>query len=87
MRGCSIGTPTWPNHAPIVHGVGLEIVDYPYYERGQAVIRFDAMMDAIGRRGRGDIVLLHGCCHNPTGADLDDEQWAEVDRASSPSAG
>ena len=75
------GTPTWPNHAPIVHGVGLETVDYPYYERGQAVIRFDAMMDAIGAARAGDIVLLHGCCHNPTGADLDLDQWRDVTRA------
>ena len=74
------GTPTWPNHAPIIHGVGLETVDYPYYERGQAVLRFDAMMDAIGRASAGDIVLLHGCCHNPTGADLEPDQWAEVAR-------
>ena len=74
------GTPTWPNHAPIVHGVGLETVDYPYYERGQAVIRFDAMKDALGEARAGDIVLLHGCCHNPTGADLDADQWAEVTR-------
>lgn len=74
------GTPTWPNHAPIIHGVGLETVDYPYYERGQAVVRFDAMMDAIGQARAGDIVLLHGCCHNPTGADLDSDQWAEVTR-------
>ena len=75
------GTPTWPNHAPIVHGVGLETVDYPYYERGQAVIRFDAMMDAIRGARAGDIVLLHGCCHNPTGADLDLDQWREVTNA------
>jgi aromatic-amino-acid transaminase len=75
------GTPTWPNHAPIIHGVGLETVDYPYYERGQAVIRFDAMMDAIGQARAGDIVLLHGCCHNPTGADLEPDQWAEVTKA------
>ncbi|MEO7409849.1 MAG: aromatic amino acid transaminase [Sphingomicrobium sp.] len=75
------GTPTWPNHAPIVHGVGLETIDYPYYERGQSVIRFDAMMDAIRGARAGDIVLLHGCCHNPTGADLDPDQWADVTRA------
>ena len=76
-----IGTPTWPNHVPLIDGVGLRIDEYPYYERGQAVIRFDAMLDAIGRARPGDIVLLHGCCHNPTGADLDLDQWRDVTRA------
>ncbi len=76
-----LGTPTWPNHAPIVDGVGLRVETYPYYERGQAVVRFDAMMDDIGRAQAGDVVLLHGCCHNPTGADLDFDQWVEVTRA------
>jgi aspartate/tyrosine/aromatic aminotransferase len=76
-----LGTPTWPNHAPIIEGVGLEVGEYPYYERGQAVIRFDAMLDAIRGARAGDVVLLHGCCHNPTGADLDFDQWREVTRA------
>jgi aspartate/tyrosine/aromatic aminotransferase len=75
------GTPTWPNHAPIIDGVGLRTVDYTYCERGQAVVRFDAMMDAIGQADAGDVVLLHGCCHNPTGADLEPGQWAEVTSA------
>ena len=73
-----IGGPTWPNHPPIVRSVGLQIVDYPYYERGQATIRFEDMIEALGDGRPGDIALLHGCCHNPTGADLDDEQWEKV---------
>ena len=76
-----IGTPTWPNHPPLVTGSGLEVVTYPYYERGQGAIRFDALMAAVGAARRGDVVLLHGCCHNPTGADLDAGQWAEVTAA------
>lgn len=75
-----VGTPTWPNHQPIISGVGLEIVDYPFYERGQGAIRFDAMVEALNAARPGDIALLHGCCHNPTGADLSDEQWVEVTR-------
>jgi aromatic-amino-acid transaminase len=75
-----VGTPTWPNHAPIIHGVGLETVEHPYYERGQGVVRFDDMIAALEGGHGGDVVLLHGCCHNPTGADLDDEQWREVTR-------
>ena len=73
-----VGSPTWPNHPPIIGSVDLEIVDYPYYERGQGSIRFDAMMDALSSARAGDIALLHGCCHNPTGADLDDDQWRQV---------
>ena len=74
------GTPTWPNHEPIIDGVGLETIDYTYYERGQGVVRFDAMMDAVADADAGDIILLHGCCHNPTGADLEPDQWAEITR-------
>jgi aromatic-amino-acid transaminase len=75
-----VGTPTWPNHPPIVRSVGLEVQDYPYYERGQAKIRFEDMLGALNDARPGDVALLHGCCHNPTGADLDDAQWREVAR-------
>jgi aspartate/tyrosine/aromatic aminotransferase len=73
-----IGTPTWPNHPPIVESVGLAVSEYPYYERGQAVIRFEDMLAALASGEPGDVALLHGCCHNPTGADLSDEQWRQV---------
>src|SRR3954451_22784735 len=73
-----LGTPSWPNHAPIVRAVGLETVEYPYYERGQGTIRFEDMIAALRSGEPGDVALLHGCCHNPTGADLDDRQWGEV---------
>jgi aromatic-amino-acid transaminase len=58
----------------------LEAVEYPYYERGQAVVRFDEMIEVLSSGLPGDVALLHGCCHNPTGADLKDEQWREVTR-------
>lgn len=73
-----VGTPTWPNHVPIISGTDLEIVEYPYYDRKAREVRFDAMMAAIDDAAVGDVVLLHGCCHNPTGADLDDGQWRKV---------
>jgi aspartate/tyrosine/aromatic aminotransferase len=73
-----VGSPTWPNHPPTIRAVGLEIVDYPYYERGQAVIRFEDMIAALEDGEAGDVALLHGCCHNPTGADLNEEQWRQV---------
>ena len=75
-----VGTPTWPNHPPIIRSVGLQIVEYPYYDRDACSIRFDAMVSGLKEARAGDVVLLHGCCHNPTGADLDDDQWAQVTR-------
>jgi aromatic-amino-acid transaminase len=75
-----MGSPTWPNHPPIARAVGLEIVDYAYYERGQAAVRFEDMGAALEAAEPGDVALLHGCCHNPTGADLTDDQWREVAR-------
>jgi aspartate/tyrosine/aromatic aminotransferase len=75
-----LGTPSWPNHAPIIRAVGLECVEYPYYERGQATIRFEDMVATLSNGEAGDVALLHGCCHNPTGADLSDEQWREITR-------
>jgi aromatic-amino-acid transaminase len=75
-----VGGPTWPNHPPLIRAVGLPQVDYPYYERGQGAIRFEDMIEALRSAGPGDIALLHGCCHNPTGADLDEDQWREVVR-------
>ena len=76
-----VGTPTWPNHPPIIQAVGLEVEEYPYYERGQGAIRFEDMLAALDGARSGDVALLHGCCHNPTGADLSEDQWREVVRA------
>jgi aromatic-amino-acid transaminase len=73
-----LGAPSWPNHAPIIRGVGLECVEYPYYERGQGIIRFEDMIAALKSAEQGDVALLHGCCHNPTGADLSEDQWRET---------
>ncbi|MFL6734869.1 MAG: aromatic amino acid transaminase [Sphingomicrobium sp.] len=75
-----VGNPTWPNHPPVVRSAGLEIVDYPYYDKASGEVRFDAMMEALGRAEPGDVALLHACCHNPAGADLNEQQWTEVAR-------
>jgi aromatic-amino-acid transaminase len=72
------GEPTWPNHAPLIASAGVEMVPYPYYARDSRTICFERMMDALGQAQAGDLVLLHGCCHNPTGADLDLDQWRVV---------
>ena len=73
-----VGTPTWPNHVPVIEAAGLTISEYRYYDRLETRIRFDDMMAALNGAPQGDVVLLHGCCHNPTGADLDDGQWRDV---------
>ncbi len=76
-----VGLPTWPNHVPIVVGAGLEPVTYEYYDRDARMVRFDGLMAIIGDARPGDVVLLQGGCHNPTGADLDTGQWAKVTAA------
>ena len=73
-----VGTPTWPNHMPVIEAAGLTIAEYRFYDRLQTRILFDEMIAAFETANGGDVVLLHGCCHNPTGADLDDGQWREV---------
>ena len=75
-----VTTPTWPNHRPLIRGTRLEIAEYPYYDRDIGTVLFDEMLAGLAGAHEGDVVLLHGCCHNPTGADLDDDQWAQVTR-------
>jgi aspartate/tyrosine/aromatic aminotransferase len=73
-----VGQPTWPNHGPLIEVAGVEMVRHPYYDRESRRIRFDEMMDALEGAEAGDLILLHGCCHNPTGADLSADQWRGV---------
>lgn len=73
-----VGQPTWPNHGPLIGCAGVEMVDFTHYDPATQTLRFDAMMDALEGAEAGDLLLLHGCCHNPTGADLDLDQWAAV---------
>lgn len=73
-----VGVPTWPNHIPLLGSTGFEIEEYPYYDQSTHSVNIDAMMEALGRVPAGDIVLLHGCCHNPTGADITPEHWDEI---------
>ena len=73
-----VSDPTWANHIPLIGNAGLTIETYPYFDKATASIRFDAMLDALKKVEKGDVVLLHGCCHNPTGADLTHEQWQAV---------
>jgi aromatic-amino-acid transaminase len=73
-----LGTPTWPNHFDIFAGAGLTVSTYRYFDPVTQTLTFDAMMEALNRAAPGDLVLLNGCCHNPSGADLDQFQWSEV---------
>jgi aromatic-amino-acid transaminase len=73
-----VGQPTWPNHGPLIECAGVEMVKVPYYDTRSRRILFDEMMEALKEARPGDLVLLHGCCHNPTGADLSLDQWREV---------
>jgi aspartate aminotransferase len=73
-----VSNPTWANHIPLLGEAGLQIEEYPYYDYGSHSIRFDEMMSTLASAGPGDLVLLHGCCHNPCGADLNQTQWQSV---------
>lgn len=70
-----IGMPTWPNHAPIFTAAGVPIATHPFYDVATGTVQFDLMMEALSHAAPGDAVLLHGCCHNPTGAQLTPDQW------------
>ena len=73
-----VSDPTWANHIPLIGNAGLKIETYPYFDKAQASIKFDEMVACLEQVKAGDVVLLHGCCHNPTGADLTKEQWHTV---------
>jgi aspartate/tyrosine/aromatic aminotransferase len=70
-----VGQPTWPNHLPLIGAAGVEFVEHDYYDKNSRTILFDRMMEALKGARAGDLVLVHGCCHNPTGADLNLDQW------------
>ena len=70
--------PTWPNHWPMAELVGLKPQYYPYFDAETRRIDFPAMLNTIDGLGPDDVVLLHACCHNPTGANLSPAQWDEV---------
>jgi len=72
-----MGTPSWPNHAQIVADLGLELATFNHATK-QGLADLDALTFALAGAGQGDAVLLHGCCHNPTGIDYTAEQWARI---------
>ncbi len=70
--------PTWANHPAIIDKVGLPRREYDYFDAGTKEVNFDAMCASLKEAGPGDVVLLHGCCHNPTGASLSPAQWQTI---------
>lgn len=73
-----VSDPTWANHIPLIGNAGLELATYPYFDKNTASIKFDEMLATLKTIPKGDVVLLHACCHNPTGADLTEAQWRQV---------
>jgi aspartate/tyrosine/aromatic aminotransferase len=73
-----VSAPTWANHEPLLGSSGLPLERYPYYDAATHRLEFERMLDALDGIPPGNVVLLHGCCHNPTGADLAPAQWEAV---------
>ena len=73
-----VSDPTWANHVPLLGDARLSIETYPYFDRTTSGLCFDEMMATLNTVAADDLVLLHGCCHNPCGVDLDQSQWAAL---------
>ncbi|MFP5333192.1 MAG: aromatic amino acid transaminase [Acidimicrobiia bacterium] len=73
-----VPSPTWANHSPLIGAAGCQLVPYPYYDQETATIDRTAMFETLSTARRGDVVLLHASCHNPTGADLTSDDFRSV---------
>ena len=73
-----VSDPTWPNHLSILKYLGMEMVPYRYFDDETRGVDFDGMIADLKTAQKGDVVLLHGCCHNPTGANLNSAEWDAV---------
>jgi aromatic-amino-acid transaminase len=73
-----ISDPSWENHRALFSNAGFEVQSYPYYDPATRGVRFEAMLAALNAAAPGTIVVLHACCHNPTGCDITAAQWAQV---------
>ncbi|HWW25310.1 MAG TPA: amino acid aminotransferase [Caulobacter sp.] len=73
-----IGSPTWPNHTQILDQLGIETITFRHYDQRGQRLGFDEMMSTLATARAGDAVLLHGCCHNPSGADYGLDQWRAI---------
>lgn len=75
---CYVSNPTWGNHISIFEGAGMQVEKYPYYDSATIGVKFDEMCQFFDQLHENDVVLLHPCCHNPTGVDLSRAQWDKV---------
>jgi aromatic-amino-acid transaminase len=73
-----ISDPSWENHRALFEAAGFVVGQYPYYDATSRGLNFDAMLAALQQASAGTIIVLHACCHNPTGCDLSPAQWAQV---------
>ncbi|CUK15052.1 Aromatic-amino-acid aminotransferase [Shimia thalassica] len=73
-----VSNPTWPNHVSILNYLGMNHTAYRYFDSETRGVDFDGMIEDLAGASAGDVVLLHGCCHNPTGANLNQTQWQTV---------
>ncbi len=73
-----VSNPTWANHQGVFSAAGLKVEEYPYYDYDTKTLDFPAMIEALKNVPKGDVVLLHACCHNPSGMDPNQEQWQEI---------
>lgn len=73
-----LSDPTWPNHPQVFNTAGLPTASYPYFNKQTNGVNFDGLLGALQEMPEGDVVVLHGCCHNPTGVDLTPAQWEAI---------
>jgi len=73
-----ISNPSWANHVPLIGGAGLKLERYPYYDAATGAVRLTAMLEVFDSLPAGTVVLLHASCHNPTGADLAEDEWRQL---------
>lgn len=84
IKSCKAGTtiwvsnPTWANHTGLFEAAGLKVKTYPYYDYENKTLDFDGMLATLKEVSADDAVLLHACCHNPSGMDLNNEQWQQI---------
>ena len=73
-----LSAPTWPNHPSIIKYLGMKMAEYRYFDAETRGVDFAGVMEDLAKVAKGDVVLLHGCCHNPTGANLNAAEWKQV---------
>ena len=82
MKRVWVSNPSWPNHKSVFNSAGLEVREYAYYDAASHALDFDGLLASLSEARAGDVVLFHGCCHNPTGIDPTLEQWEQLAKLS-----